>query len=82
MHVAVNRTVPPGYPYAADGGGKVFLPTERLRLHDAIAAYTIGSAWVNHADDVCFTIPSDEIALANVDLTFASGQLVHDRLSG
>ena len=76
---------------------KVFLPAERLRLPDAIAAYTIGSAWVNHADDVCgsiepgkaadlivldrnlFTIASDEIALANVDMTFASGQLVHDR---
>jgi predicted amidohydrolase YtcJ len=100
IHVAVNRTVPPGYPYAAEGGGKVFLPAERLCLHDAIAAYTIGSAWVNHADHACgsiepgkaadlvvldrnlFTIPPDEIALANVDMTFASGRLVHDRFSG
>ncbi|HKR72270.1 MAG TPA: amidohydrolase [Streptosporangiaceae bacterium] len=52
MHVAVNRTVPPGYPYAGPGAGEVFLPGERIGLHDAIAAATIGSAYVNHADDV------------------------------
>jgi predicted amidohydrolase YtcJ len=52
MHVAVNRTVPPGYPYAGPGAGEVFLPGERIGLHDAIAAATIGSAHVNHADDV------------------------------
>jgi predicted amidohydrolase YtcJ len=52
MHVAVNRTVPPGYPYAGPGAGRVFLPGDRIGLHDAIAAATIGSAYVNHADDV------------------------------
>ena len=52
MHVAVNRTVPPGYPYAGPGAGHVFLPGDRIGLHDAIAAATIGSAYVNHADDV------------------------------
>jgi predicted amidohydrolase YtcJ len=51
-HVAVNRTVPPGYPYAGPGAGHVFLPGDRIGLHDAIAAATIGSAYVNHADDV------------------------------
>jgi predicted amidohydrolase YtcJ len=52
MHVAVNRTVPPGYPYAGPAAGNVFLPGDRIGLHDAIAAATIGSAYVNHADDV------------------------------
>jgi predicted amidohydrolase YtcJ len=52
MHVAVNRTVPPGYPYAGAGAGHVFLPGDRIGLHDAIAAATIGSAYVNHADGV------------------------------
>ncbi|MGN6792119.1 MAG: amidohydrolase [Streptosporangiaceae bacterium] len=52
MHVAVNRTVPPGYPYAGPGAGTVFLPGDRIGLHDAIAAATIGSAYVNHADHV------------------------------
>ena len=98
LHTAVNRTVPPGYPYAAPGAGNVFLPVERIGLHDAIAAFTIGSAYVNHADQVSgsietgksadfvvldrnlFTHPVEEIALANVDMTVAGGQLVHERV--
>lgn len=44
IHVAVNR-VEPG------GNGPVFLPDERLRLTDALTAYTAGSAYVNHLDD-------------------------------
>ncbi|BCM65474.1 MULTISPECIES: amidohydrolase [Streptomyces] len=44
IHVAVNR-VEPG------GTGPVFLPGERLRLADALTAYTAGSAYVNHLDD-------------------------------
>jgi len=56
LHVAVNRTVPPGYPYAPPGAGDVFLPPERIGLHDAIAAFTIGSAYVNHADSVSGSI--------------------------
>ena len=57
MHVAVNRTVPPGYPYAPAGAGSsVFLPPERITLPDAIAAFTIGSAYVNHADHVSGSI--------------------------
>jgi predicted amidohydrolase YtcJ len=97
LHVAVNRTVPPGYLYAGPGAGRVFLPDERIGLHDALAAFTIGSAYVNHADDVSGSIevgkdadlvvldrnlfagPAEEIALANIDLTFAGGRLVHDR---
>ena len=97
LHTAVNRTVPPGYPYAAPGAGNAFLPRERIGLHDAIAAFTIGSAYVNHADDVSgsievgkaadfvvldrnlFAHPAEEIAQANIDMTFAGGRLVHDR---
>jgi predicted amidohydrolase YtcJ len=52
VHVAVNRTVPPAHPYAGPGAGEAFLPGDRIGLHDAIAAATIGSAYVNHADDV------------------------------
>ena len=53
MHVAVNRKVPPGYPY---GRGtpvedEAFLPDERITLGDAIHAFTMGSAFVNHFDE-------------------------------
>jgi predicted amidohydrolase YtcJ len=55
MHVAVNRTSPPGYEY---GGGNLepFLPGERLDLPTAIAGFTINSAYVNHLDDVTGSI--------------------------
>ncbi|HWO71191.1 MAG TPA: amidohydrolase family protein [Actinomycetota bacterium] len=49
IHVAVNRLPPPGYPYA-EGADEPFLPEERIDLPTAIAAYTIGSAYVNHLD--------------------------------
>ncbi|HXF71547.1 MAG TPA: amidohydrolase [Actinomycetota bacterium] len=49
IHVAVNRLPAPGYPYA-DGIEEPFLPEERIDLPTAIAAYTIGSAHVNHLD--------------------------------
>jgi predicted amidohydrolase YtcJ len=44
IHVAVNR-VEPG------GARPVFLPGERLGLEQALAAYTAGTAYVNHLDD-------------------------------
>jgi predicted amidohydrolase YtcJ len=53
IHLAVNRTVWPealdevGDPRAID---EVFLPNERLDLPTAIAAFTLGSAFVNHLD--------------------------------
>jgi predicted amidohydrolase YtcJ len=99
LHTAVNRTVPPGYPYAGPGAGETFLAGERIGLHDAIAAFTIGSAYVNHADEVSgsieagkaadlvildrnlFARPVEEIALANVDMTFVGGQLVYERMA-
>ncbi|WP_051338752.1 amidohydrolase [Streptomyces flavidovirens] len=44
IHTAVNR-VEPG------GTGPVFLPEQRISLTAALAAYTAGSAHVNHLDD-------------------------------
>ncbi len=45
VHVAVNRTVPGAAP-----GTPPFLPQQALTLGDALAAYTIGSAWVCRAE--------------------------------
>ncbi|MCX4968392.1 amidohydrolase [Streptomyces sp. NBC_00654] len=44
IHTAVNRITP-------DGEGPAFLPGQRITLTSAIAAYTAGSAHVNHLDD-------------------------------
>jgi predicted amidohydrolase YtcJ len=51
LHVAVNR-VEPGAPE----GTPVFLPGQRLDLGTAIAAYTAGSAYVNHLDGISGSI--------------------------
>ena len=55
IHVAVNRVMPPSYPYG-NGNGEVFLPDERVDLSTALAAFTMGSAYVNHLDDVTGSI--------------------------
>jgi predicted amidohydrolase YtcJ len=44
VQVAVNR-------HAGDGEYEAFLPEQALDLATALAAYTSGSAWVNHADE-------------------------------
>lgn len=57
IHVAVNRVEPEEYPYAdASHGTRPFLPDQRLDLPTALAAFTIGSAYVNHLDDVTGSI--------------------------
>jgi len=48
MHTAVNRTTAPGYPFRGPETDTPFLPEERVGLRTAIAAFTIGSAYVNH----------------------------------
>jgi predicted amidohydrolase YtcJ len=48
MHTAVNRTTAPGYPFRGPDTDTPFLPGERVGLPTAIAAFTIGSAYVNH----------------------------------
>lgn len=46
IHVAVNRRLP-----GSGGTDAVFLPEQRIDLTTALAAYTAGSAYVNHLDD-------------------------------
>jgi hypothetical protein len=65
IHVAVNRTAPPSYAYVTEDDPAVrdpFLPDERLDLATAIAAFTIGSAYVNHLDDVTGSIEPGKYA--------------------
>nr|WP_280834460.1 amidohydrolase [Mycolicibacterium frederiksbergense] len=45
IHVAVNRREP------GTTDPRVFLPEQRIDLMSALAAYTAGSAYVNHLDD-------------------------------
>jgi predicted amidohydrolase YtcJ len=67
IHVAVNRVAPPSYLYG-NGSTEVFLPEERLDLATAIAAFTMGSAYVNHLDDDTGSIEVGKYAdLAIVD---------------
>lgn len=47
LHVAVNRTLRPS---DADYTARQFFPEQALSLEIALAAYTSGSAWVNHDD--------------------------------
>ncbi|SDC63387.1 amidohydrolase [Nocardioides lianchengensis] len=48
VHVAVNRRA---YDEEGPAGETPFLPEQALALETAFAAYTSGSAWVNHRDD-------------------------------
>ena len=48
IHVAVNRW---GYGETGRAGSEPFLPEQALTLEQAFAAYTSGSAFVNHLDD-------------------------------
>ena len=48
MHTAVNRTTSPEYPFRGPESDEPFLPGERIGLPAAIAAFTMGSAYVNH----------------------------------
>ncbi|TWV53719.1 amidohydrolase [Streptomyces misionensis] len=57
IHVAVNRVAPD-----APAGSPVFLPGERIGLHDALTAYTAGSAYVNHLDHETGTVAEGFLA--------------------
>lgn len=51
IHVAVNRTMPPGYAYGEpQQDEQPLLPEERVDLATALTASTMGSAYVNHLD--------------------------------
>ncbi len=58
VHVAVNRTA---HDEPGPAGSEPFLPEQALDLETAFAAYTSGSAWVNHRDDAG-TIAPDSVA--------------------
>jgi predicted amidohydrolase YtcJ len=58
-HVAVNRVAP---PEEGDPTADPFLPEQRLDLATALRAYTAGSAYVNHLDDVSGTIEAGKLA--------------------
>ncbi len=56
IHVAVNHEMPADYPYGAGADDDIFLPDERIDLATALRAFTMGSAYVNHLDDVSGSI--------------------------
>jgi predicted amidohydrolase YtcJ len=56
LEVAVERRLP------GEEGAAAFLPSERLDLRTAIAAATLGSAFVNRLDDVTGTIEPGKLA--------------------
>jgi predicted amidohydrolase YtcJ len=58
VHVAVNRSL----PGATGAQAEAFLPSQRLDLAEALAAYTIGSAYVNHLDDETGSIERGKLA--------------------
>jgi predicted amidohydrolase YtcJ len=60
IHVAVNRI-----PYGEDV--PAFLPGQRIGLAAAIAAYTAGSAYVNHLDDTGAIRPGHRADLVVLD---------------
>jgi predicted amidohydrolase YtcJ len=55
IHVAVNRSL-------TGTRAEAFLPEQSLTLAEALAAYTIGSAYVNHLDDQTGTIEAGKLA--------------------
>jgi len=64
VHVAVNRT-----EHGADGpaGHEPFLPEQSLAVETALAAYTLGSAWVNGRDDAGRVRPGAVADLVQLD---------------
>ena len=59
IHTAVNRTAAPGHE---EGDYDAFLPEQAIDLATSLTAYTAGSAWVNHLDDVTGTIEVGKLA--------------------
>ncbi|MGW6941880.1 amidohydrolase [Streptomyces xanthophaeus] len=58
IHVAVNRVVPDETPGGPGTGAPAapFFPEQALTLAEALTAYTAGSAWANHLDEVTGTV--------------------------
>ena len=53
IHTAVHRMAAPGHE---EGEYDPFYPEQSIDLATSLTAYTAGSAWVNHLDDVTGTI--------------------------
>ena len=64
LHVAVNRMA---YDEPGPAGHEPFLPGQALDLATAFAAYTSGSAWVNHRDDAGVLAPGAVADLVVLD---------------
>jgi predicted amidohydrolase YtcJ len=58
VHVAVNRSL----AGSAGPQAEPFLPEQALTAAEALAAYTIGSAFVNHLDDVTGSVDIGKLA--------------------
>jgi predicted amidohydrolase YtcJ len=75
IHVAVNRAL----PGSTGSQAAPFLPDQRLHPTEAFAAYTAGSAFVNHLDDVTGSIDpgkfADLIVLDRDPLTGPPGEI-------
>lgn len=59
IHTAVNRMAVPGHE---EGDYDPFYPEQAIDLTTSLVAYTAGSAWVNHLDDVTGTIEPGKLA--------------------
>ena len=64
IHVAVNRWA---HGERGRAGAEPFLPEQALSLETAFAAYTSGSAWVNHRDDAGTLSPGQVADLVVLD---------------
>jgi predicted amidohydrolase YtcJ len=64
IHTAVNRTTASGYAYGGSDPLELepFLPAERLTLAQAIRAFTMGSAYVNHLETETGSIEAGKFA--------------------
>ncbi|MGW9210661.1 amidohydrolase [Embleya sp. NPDC055664] len=58
IHTAVNRVL----PAFAEPSDTIFLPEQRIDLTAALAAYTVGTAYVNHRDHDTGTIEAGKLA--------------------
>jgi predicted amidohydrolase YtcJ len=64
IHTALNRTL---YGESGPAGTEPFLPEQAVALETAFAAYTSGSAWINHRDDAGVLEPGSVADLVVLD---------------
>ena len=76
IHTAVNRTA---YGEPGRAGTEPFLPEQAVALETAFAAYTSGSAWLNHRDDAGVLEPGSVADLVVLDRDPFAGPPERDR---